>query len=81
MYRRPASLLPVIEYGVQVYNGLALMMLSLHPRFSVHRFAGPAIVGGGLVFSGSIWCLVAARERYVAYSGHNYGTSHWRHPD
>ncbi|KAF9472247.1 DUF423-domain-containing protein [Pholiota conissans] len=46
-----------------VYNGLAMLILSLHPRFSKHRFAGPAIIGGGLVFSGSIWCLVLARER------------------
>ncbi|KJA29136.1 hypothetical protein HYPSUDRAFT_127862 [Hypholoma sublateritium FD-334 SS-4] len=46
-----------------VYNGLAMLLLSLHPRFSAHRFAGPAIIGGGLVFSGSIWCLVLAHER------------------
>ncbi|KAF8974022.1 hypothetical protein BDZ97DRAFT_1778048 [Flammula alnicola] len=46
-----------------VYNGLALLLLSLHPRFAAHRFAGPAVIGGGLVFSGSIWCLVLARER------------------
>ncbi|KIM48098.1 hypothetical protein M413DRAFT_61866 [Hebeloma cylindrosporum] len=41
-----------------VYNGLALLLLSFHPRFATHRFAGPAIAGGGLVFSGSIWALL-----------------------
>ncbi|KDR85095.1 hypothetical protein GALMADRAFT_54024, partial [Galerina marginata CBS 339.88] len=46
-----------------VYNGLAMMLLSLHPRFSAHRFAGPAIACGGLIFSGSIWCLVIGREK------------------
>ncbi|KAF8198942.1 hypothetical protein BJ912DRAFT_950303 [Pholiota molesta] len=46
-----------------VYNGLAMLLLSLNPRFAKHRFAGPAIIGGGLIFSGSIWCLVLARER------------------
>lgn len=49
-----------------MYNGLAMMLLSLHPRFAKHRFAGPAIICGGVVFSGSIWCLVLAKERYVA---------------
>jgi uncharacterized membrane protein YgdD (TMEM256/DUF423 family) len=32
--------------------------VSLHPRFATHRFAGPAILGGTLVFSGSIFGLV-----------------------
>lgn len=36
------------DCGFQVYNGLAMLLLSLHPRFSAHRFAGPAIIGGGL---------------------------------
>ncbi|KAF8078518.1 hypothetical protein FPV67DRAFT_1465498 [Lyophyllum atratum] len=47
-----------------VYNGLALLLVSLHPRFSTHRFAGPAIAAGGLVFSGSIMALVLARDRF-----------------
>ncbi|TFK41056.1 hypothetical protein BDQ12DRAFT_626228 [Crucibulum laeve] len=46
-----------------VYNGLALLLVSLHPRFASHRFAGPAIAAGGLVFSGSIMALVLARDR------------------
>ncbi|KAF9569669.1 hypothetical protein CPC08DRAFT_731832 [Agrocybe pediades] len=46
-----------------VYNGLAMMLLSLHPRFANHRFAGPAIACGGLLFSGSIWALVVGREK------------------
>ncbi|KAF8168001.1 hypothetical protein B0H34DRAFT_683886 [Crassisporium funariophilum] len=46
-----------------IYNGLAMLLLSLHPRFSTHRFAGPAIACGGFVFSASVWGLVLARER------------------
>ncbi|KAJ7786427.1 hypothetical protein B0H16DRAFT_1490444 [Mycena metata] len=47
-----------------VFNGLALLLLSLHPRFSVHRFAGPAIAGGAFLFSGSIFALVLNRDRF-----------------
>ncbi|KAJ7235911.1 hypothetical protein B0H12DRAFT_1191210 [Mycena haematopus] len=47
-----------------VFNGLALLLLSLHPRFSVHRFAGPAVAAGTFIFSGSIWALVLDRERF-----------------
>ncbi|KAH8110658.1 hypothetical protein DFH11DRAFT_1619512 [Phellopilus nigrolimitatus] len=47
-----------------IYNGLALMLLSMHPRFSLHRFAGPAIAAGGLVFSSSIVALVLNRDRF-----------------
>ncbi|KAK7064141.1 DUF423-domain-containing protein [Favolaschia claudopus] len=47
-----------------VFNGLALLVLSLHPRFSVHRFSGPAIAAGTFLFSGSIWALVLDRERF-----------------
>ncbi|KAJ7103422.1 hypothetical protein B0H15DRAFT_812179 [Mycena belliarum] len=45
-------------------NGLGLLLLSLHPRFSVHRFAGPAIAAGTLLFSGSIYALVLNRDRF-----------------
>ncbi|KAF8271449.1 hypothetical protein EI94DRAFT_1568533 [Lactarius quietus] len=41
-----------------IYNGLGLCIVSLHPRFSTHRFAGPAIALGGFVFSSSIMLLV-----------------------
>jgi len=37
-----------------VYNGIALLAISMHPRFSVHRFSGPAIFAGALLFSGSL---------------------------
>ncbi|KAJ7619132.1 hypothetical protein DFH06DRAFT_1342002 [Mycena polygramma] len=47
-----------------VFNGLALLLLSLHPRFSVHKFAGPAIAAGTLLFSGSIFALVLNRDRF-----------------
>ncbi|KAJ7293682.1 hypothetical protein C8J57DRAFT_1491056 [Mycena rebaudengoi] len=47
-----------------IFNGLTLLLLSLHPRFSVHRFAGPAIAAGTLLFSGSIAALVLNRETF-----------------
>ncbi|KAA1468255.1 hypothetical protein DENSPDRAFT_833500 [Dentipellis sp. KUC8613] len=47
-----------------IYNGLGLLAISCHPRFGLHRFAGPAIALGGLVFSGSIIALVLARDRF-----------------
>ncbi|KII93550.1 hypothetical protein PLICRDRAFT_35776 [Plicaturopsis crispa FD-325 SS-3] len=47
-----------------VYNGLALLLVSLHPRFAAHRFAGPAIAGGTVLFSGSILALVLGRDRF-----------------
>ncbi|KAF7307012.1 DUF423-domain-containing protein [Mycena indigotica] len=45
-----------------IFNGLALLIISTHPRFSVHRFAGPAIVAGATAFSGSIFALVLNRD-------------------
>lgn len=39
-------------------NGLALLIISMHPRFAIHRFAGPAIAVGSVLFSGSIFALV-----------------------
>jgi uncharacterized membrane protein YgdD (TMEM256/DUF423 family) len=50
--------------GLQIYNGLGLMLVSMHPRFSQHRFAGPAIAIGGLVFSSSIVALVLNRDKF-----------------
>ncbi|KAJ3935320.1 MAG: hypothetical protein NXY57DRAFT_958266 [Lentinula lateritia] len=41
----------------KIFNGLGLLLISLHPRFSVHRFAGPAIMTGTVLFSGSIFAL------------------------
>ncbi|KAI6005281.1 hypothetical protein F5J12DRAFT_835917 [Pisolithus orientalis] len=41
-----------------IINGLGLLLVSMHPRFSTHRFAGYAILGGSAVFSGSIMALV-----------------------
>ncbi|KIJ38459.1 hypothetical protein M422DRAFT_176592, partial [Sphaerobolus stellatus SS14] len=52
-----------------IMNGLALLAISLHPRFSVHRFAGPAIGVGALVFSGSIWALTLDREKKFRWLG------------
>lgn len=55
----------VVNQRWQIYNGLGLLALSLHPRLSKHRFAGPAIALGGMVFSTSIWCLTIGQERRV----------------
>ncbi|KAJ7597141.1 hypothetical protein C8J56DRAFT_919323 [Mycena floridula] len=41
-----------------IYNGLGLMLVSLHPKFAHHKFAGPAIAAGTSLFSGSIMALV-----------------------
>ncbi|KAI6136723.1 hypothetical protein F5141DRAFT_46030 [Pisolithus sp. B1] len=41
-----------------IANGLGLLLVSMHPRFSTHRFAGYAILGGSVVFSSSIMALV-----------------------
>ncbi|KAI0673455.1 hypothetical protein C8Q78DRAFT_1017261 [Trametes maxima] len=47
-----------------IYNGLGLLLVSLHPRFAVHRFAGPAIAVGSILFSGSIVTLILAKDRF-----------------
>lgn len=41
------------------------MLVSLHPRFAAHRFAGRAITAGGLLFSSSIFLLVLTGDRCV----------------
>ncbi|KAI0304939.1 hypothetical protein BC826DRAFT_902589 [Russula brevipes] len=46
-----------------IFNGLGLCIVSLHPRFSVHRFAGPAIAVGGFLFSATMMAVVLARGR------------------
>lgn len=48
----------------KIGNGLGLMLVSMHRRFSVHPFAGPAILTGGVLFSGSIMVLVLKRYGY-----------------
>ncbi|KAG2044736.1 DUF423-domain-containing protein [Suillus americanus] len=48
-----------------IFNGLTLFVLSMHPRFSTHKFAGPAIAGGGFVFSGSIIALVLWKLKFL----------------
>ncbi|KAF8591902.1 DUF423-domain-containing protein [Ramaria rubella] len=52
-----------------IFNGIALLILSLHPRFSLHRFAGPAIGTGCLIFSGSIWALTLDQEKRLRWLG------------
>ncbi|KAG8710376.1 hypothetical protein FRC08_017250 [Ceratobasidium sp. 394] len=47
-----------------IFNGLALMLISTHPRFSTHPFAGPAIGLGTCVFAGTIYLLVFNREKF-----------------
>ncbi|KAF7310985.1 DUF423-domain-containing protein [Mycena chlorophos] len=45
-----------------ILNGLGLLVISGHPRFSTHRFAGPSIALGTLLFSGSIFALTLDRN-------------------
>ncbi|EPT03980.1 hypothetical protein FOMPIDRAFT_1022114 [Fomitopsis schrenkii] len=47
-----------------VFNGLGLLLISMHPRFATHKFAGPAIATGGFIFSSSIVALVLARDKF-----------------
>lgn len=49
-------------------NGLGLLAVSQHPRFSSHRFSGYAILGGSAVFSGSIMALVLFKK-YACHQG------------
>lgn len=50
-----------------IYNGIALLALSLHPKLSAPgsrmKLAGGMIIGGALTFSGTIFALVLAREK------------------
>ncbi|CAE6450864.1 unnamed protein product, partial [Rhizoctonia solani] len=46
-----------------IINGVALLAISLHPKFSTHRFAGPAIALGTALFPGSIYLLVLKKEQ------------------
>ncbi|KAJ9100513.1 hypothetical protein QFC21_003553 [Naganishia friedmannii] len=46
-----------------IYNGIALLAISQHPRFGTHKYAGPLIMLGTTMFSFSIFGLVLARER------------------
>ncbi|KIM67224.1 hypothetical protein SCLCIDRAFT_1210731 [Scleroderma citrinum Foug A] len=45
-----------------IVNGLGLLLVSQHPRFSSHHFAGCAILCGGAVFSGSIMSLILCKK-------------------
>ncbi|KIM32953.1 hypothetical protein M408DRAFT_326645 [Serendipita vermifera MAFF 305830] len=47
-----------------IFNGIALLAISLHPKFGRHAFAGPAILCGASVFSGTIMALVLNRDRF-----------------
>ncbi|KAG8711957.1 hypothetical protein FRC11_001375 [Ceratobasidium sp. 423] len=47
-----------------IFNGVALMAISLHPKFSTHRYAGPTIALGTALFSGSVYLLVLNKERF-----------------
>lgn len=50
-----------------MFNGVSLLAISLHPRFGAARgrlaFPSLAIAAGTLMFSGSIFPLVLAREK------------------
>ncbi|KAK8858706.1 hypothetical protein IAR55_002935 [Kwoniella newhampshirensis] len=51
-----------------IYNGLALLAISFHPGLvsgvKRYRYAAGMILGGAVVFSGSIFALVLARDRF-----------------
>lgn len=47
----------------EIFGGLGLLLLSFHPRFAYHRFAGPAIAAGSLIFSGSIFGLILDKDK------------------
>lgn len=51
-----------------LFNGVALLAVSMHPRFGRHVWAGPLIAAGTAVFSGSIWGLVLDREKKYVIS-------------
>lgn len=53
----------------KIANGLGLMLVSMHPRFSAHHFAGPAILTGSTLFSASIMVLVLKRYASLARIG------------
>jgi len=57
LYLRSVLSSPFVGW-LQIYNGLGLLLVSLHPKLSAHRFAGPAIFAGTLVFAGSIIALI-----------------------
>ncbi len=51
---------------LEIFNGVALLAISMHPRFGRHAFAGPAILSGATIFSSTIMALVLNRDRCVA---------------
>ncbi|KAI0053775.1 hypothetical protein FA95DRAFT_1552275 [Auriscalpium vulgare] len=58
-----------VQYAVnflQIFNGLSLLLVSYHPRFAVHRFVGPVVAIGGLMFSGSVFALVLNHNCFKA---------------
>lgn len=56
-----------------IYNGVALLALSAHPSVALglrkYKVAAQLIVGGVLVFSGSIFALVLARDKVAKVAG------------
>ncbi|WWC70931.1 uncharacterized protein I206_104883 [Kwoniella pini CBS 10737] len=51
-----------------IYNGLALLTISFHPGLlgssKKYKLASGLIISGALIFSGSIFTLVLAREKF-----------------
>ncbi|KAG7558312.1 hypothetical protein FFLO_02782 [Filobasidium floriforme] len=56
-----------------IFNGVSLLAISLHPRFGTARgrlaFPSMAIAAGTLMFSGSIFPLVLARQKMGKFLG------------
>lgn len=56
----------ILARTTQTFNGIALLAISQHRKFATHRFAGPAICGGAILFSGPILAMATLRERCVS---------------
>jgi len=54
----------VMAANYMTFNGIALLAISQHNRFATHKFAGPAIFGGTILFSSPILGMAALGEGF-----------------
>ena len=54
-----------------MFNSLALLAISAHPRLSHNRFAAGSLAVGSALFSGSLFLMVwlKSRDKKVTYLG------------
>ncbi|KAH8922101.1 DUF423-domain-containing protein [Atractiella rhizophila] len=45
-------------------NGIAVLAISSHPRLYRHKLSAPLILAGATLFSGSIFLLLLAKEKF-----------------